>query len=216
MTYLCWAALYEGATDSAYFEVMLYRLMEDIVSSKGVRPVELPALPALVISRSSNRQMAIDICKSQDSFHVIFVHADTGGRGLETSVSQRSTCICSDAHEHCGFPKARCITVTPRHEVEAWVLADPQAVTAALGYTGSPASIDLPSSARAAERTPDPKRVLQAAAQQVRGRRRPPKAEELYAAVAQRQNFSTLRLSRSFADFEERLEAALRDLGIIE
>ncbi|GGJ16761.1 hypothetical protein [Neoroseomonas lacus] len=215
MSYLSWAALYEGATDSAYFEVMLYRFMEDIVRTQGTRPIDLPAVPAWTFKRTDVQHMAAEICAARDAFHILFVHADMGGRGLQNSVEQRSTSICVEAQRLCGFPLGRCITITPRHEVESWILADSGAVTAALGYTGSAESLGLPTNARAAERIIDPKALLAGAARQVRGRRRPFIAEELYSAIAQRQNFSELRHAVTFQEFEQRLILALRDLGYI-
>ena len=115
----------------------------------------------------------------------------------------------------CSFSPKRCITISPRHETEAWVLADPNAVIAALGYVGSPASIGLPSSASQAEQLKDPKETLAHAVKQVRGRRRPFTTNQIFSAVAQRQNMKFLRQSRSFASFESELTDALSDLGCI-
>ena len=118
-------------------------------------------------------------------------------------------------HEKCDWPPVRCITISPRHETEAWILADSQAVTSALGYNGSPDSIGLPTSAAEAERLADPKAVLSGAVAQVRGRRRHIDVKQMFAAIAQRQSFAALRQTRSFAAFEASLLAALTDLGSI-
>jgi hypothetical protein len=115
----------------------------------------------------------------------------------------------------CNRPPVRYITIAPCHETEAWVLADPQAVTAALGYGGSPDSIGLPGDPNQAERLVDPKAVLAEAVYQVRERRRPFDANQIFPAIAQRQSLRILRNARSFTAFEIDLVAALTDLGCI-
>jgi hypothetical protein len=122
---------------------------------------------------------------------------------------------CEAMQALCNWPPVRCITIAPRHETEAWALADPQAVTSALGYLGPPDSIGLPSGANQAERLGDPKAVLAAAVTGVRGRRRPYDPKQILPAIAQRQSLATLRRAQSFAAFEIRLVEALADIGCI-
>ena len=99
----------------------------------------------------------------------------------------------------------------PRHGI----LADPEAVLAALGFNGSPAAIGLPANARDAERLVDPKAALEAAANAARGRRRRAHAAQLGPAIAARQSLARLRQAKSFAAFEGRLCAALADIGCL-
>ena len=109
----------------------------------------------------------------------------------------------------------RCITISPGHETEAWILADPQAVTEALGYRGAPETIGLPSDATQAEKRTDPKAVLAAAMTEARGRRRIADVRQIVPAIAQRQSLGRLRQSKSFGDFEARTREALADLRAI-
>jgi Domain of unknown function (DUF4276) len=215
MTYVSWAALYEGATDRAYFELLIPRVMEDIIMQLGTRHAIVPPSPAIILQRSTIEGVAKEACATKDAFHLLFIHADTGGRGLAGDLDARSFSYCEAIHSRCEFRAVRCITISPRHETEAWILADPQAVIAALGYVGSPASIGLPGSPVDAERLQDPKAVLMAAVRQVRGRRRPFDAKQLFPAIAQRQSLATLRKASSFVSFEANLQAGLRDIGCI-
>ena len=43
MTYVSWGVMYEGPSDRVYFDVLIPRLMEDIVLSCGRLIPELPA-----------------------------------------------------------------------------------------------------------------------------------------------------------------------------
>ena len=128
---------------------------------------------------------------------------------------RRSIRYCEAMHAVCEWPPARCIVISPRHETEAWMLADPFAVTGAFGYTGPPDSIGLPVNASDAERLENPKETLAAAMIQVRGRRRRPDIRQIIPAIAQRQSLDNLRRSRSFTSFEASLRVALGDLGCI-
>lgn len=217
MTYVSWVGVYEGATDRAYLEVLLPRLMEELVLARGTRRVTIPPAPALGLGLKGRTvaEVAEEICANQDSFHLVFVHGDTGGRNLERGVDKRVVAYCAACHELCGWPQDRCVGVVPRHEIEAWALADPAAVLEALGYVGRPEELGIPSNAIEAERLPDPKAVLVAAYRAVRGRRAGEGIVQLLTSIAQTQSFAALRTSDSFAETERRMVAALSTLGVV-
>lgn len=218
MRYLTWAAFYEGPTDSLYFDVLLPRLIRDIVAREGTDLVEVPDVPAAKFGRDDRSvdSVSAEACAFRDAFDVVFIHADTGGRALEERVAQRSASYCLAMQERCDWPPDQCVTITPRHETEAWILADGAAVTASLGYAGDPSEVGLPTDAQAAERLPDPKAVLVAAVGEISGRRRKHLVENIFPAIGQRQRLDVLRHSASFVQFEDRLRTCLRSLRLIE
>jgi hypothetical protein len=215
MIYLSWAVLYEGDTDAAYFDLLIPRLMDEIVMVHGTRHANIPTAPALRLRRQAVGNVAKEACQARHAFYLMFIHADTGGRNVEAGMEERSSAYCEAMHKLCELPPVRCITISPRHETEAWILADSEAVMSALGYNGSPDSIGLPVNAAQAERLSDPKAVLSRAVGQVRGRRRNFDVKQIFPAIAQRQSFTALREARSFTVFEANLLAALTDLGCI-
>ncbi len=216
MMYLAWAALYEGVTDQAYFEVLIPRLLQEIALADSIIDVVIPATPAVLLGTRGRAvvEVASEICESADAFHIVFIHADTGGRGLEANLHSRSEAYCEAAHALCEWASERCICLTPRHETEAWALADPRAVTSALGYMGTPQSIGLPSGAAAAERLVDPKATLVEIASGLQGRARL-QSSQLLGAIARDQRIEELRRARSFQLFEGALREALRSLGCL-
>jgi len=216
--YLAWAAFYEGGSDRSYFDELLPRLLEEIARTQGSRSITIPANPAISLGQNGRtiEAVAAEICDTQEAFHIVFVHADTGGRALAAGLSNRSAAYCRAANELCGWPCDRCIVLAPRHETEAWALADPTAVTEALGYTGLASSIGLPADAAAAERLGDPKAVLAQAAEAVRGRRRRDSSSQLLTTIAQGQDLAALRQSPSFVQFENRLRVALVSVGCLD
>lgn len=120
MTYLSWGAFYEGTSDQAYFDLLIPRLIEDIVMVRGTRNITIPSAPAIRLQRGSVDKVAKEACSAQDTFHLIFIHADTGGRGLAIGLDERSIRYCQAMYELCRWPLIRCITIAPRHETEAW------------------------------------------------------------------------------------------------
>ena len=214
--YLAYALFCEGPSDFAYFEVLIPRLIDSIVSDLGIRPVDRPDTPTLRLGQPDRtvESVAMEACRAKDAIHLAFIHADTGGRNQEGAVDARSTAYCEKMHEICDFPQPRCVLLRPRHETEAWVLADPNAVLEALGYRGSAADLGLPDNPGEAERYQDPKSCLDSALRRVTSNPRR-QARTLLPAIAQRQSIAELRRSASFSDFESRLETALQDLGIL-
>ncbi len=201
MIYLSWAAMHEGATDKAYFDIIIPMLMEDLVRTRGVRNVTVPLASAIDLGRSGRAvlEVAQQLCEERAAFHIAFIHADTGGRALEANIEHRSEAYRQAAFALCGFPLERCVIIAPRHETEAWMLADREAVGAALGYNGDLGALGLPADAREAERLVDPKATLDRAIRDVRGRRSPPNVHQIIPAIAQRQRLDRLRVSLSFS-----------------
>ncbi|PKU25815.1 DUF4276 family protein [Telmatospirillum siberiense] len=216
MNYVSWAALYEGATDRAYFEVLLPKIMEEIVLVDGICSSIIPDTPSVLLTRSTINDVAEEAFSARDAFKIVFIHADTGGRLLEGGMEMRSCAYCTAMYLKFKFPLVRCVAISPRHETEAWILADPDAVTSALGYSGSAESLELPITATAAERLVDPKQVLERALKIVRGRHRAVNVQQVFSAIAQRQSVDSLRRAESFRLFEVNLRAALADLGCIK
>lgn len=218
MTYVSWATFHEGPTDGFYLEVLLPRVVEDILIRDGIRNSDVPSVPAVRLGLKGRRteEVAAEICEAKAALSIVFIHADTGGRALEAGLANRSQAFCDRCGEICEWPIERCVSITPRHETEAWILADPEAILDAMGYKGDFRAIGLPEGAVQAERLIDPKATLSQALERISGRRRRRGAvEQVLSAVAQRQSLTALRRSASFQAFEVRLRLALASLGCI-
>lgn len=216
MNYVSWAAMYEGTSDRAYFEVLIPRAIEWLTLQEGKGTTEVATNPVEVFPRESPDRFAQRACRASQSFHLCFIHGDTGGRALEAGIEQRTTSYCRAFHNTCQWPPARCVIIAPRKETEAWVLADPQAVASALGYPDPSRIPELPQDARQAESLTDPKATLQNIISSVKRGKRTSFAENILPAIAQRQNFAALFGSQSFTDFGTRLRSALVDMRVIE
>ncbi len=215
--YLSYAIFCEGASDREYLNVLIPRLITHLVLAEGVRLVEVAPTPAVIFAvRGTVEEVARGACEAANSFHLFFIHADTGGRAQERQLPNRSEAYCEAMERECAWPRERCIVVAPRHETEAWVLMDPGAVADALGYNGDLSQYGMPRTPAECEVLADPKATLNGVIRGVRGRRaRPVSATDLYPAIASRQAVAILQSSASFLTFENQLRVGLRDVGCL-
>ena len=82
MTYVAWTAVYEGATDAAYFDVLIPRVMEDIIFTHGIGNSDIAESPAVRPQRDTIDAIAKYTCDNKMVVDLVFFHADTGGHGL--------------------------------------------------------------------------------------------------------------------------------------
>ena len=215
--YLAYALFCEESSDYSYFEILLPRVIESTVLRVGRVTVDVPERPAVRLGRRGRTvdEVAAEACDRREAFHVVFVHADTGGRAQLARIGHRSRAYCEKMHELCEWRLERCVLLRPASMTESWALADPQAVLDTLGYRGTPSELGLPADAEQAEDHPNPKACLDSALRAARGTRRS-RVDSLLPAIAQRQSIDALGRSKSFQEFEVGLERALLDLGIVE
>jgi len=212
--YLSWAAYYEGRTDSAYFNVLIPRLLEDILVDEGIRPYDVGITPSVEFGMNNRAfdAAASEICRRIAEFHLLFVHADYGGRALQQTIAERREALIQAAAFECAFDESTAVLLSPKKELESWAIADGQAVQAAFGVTSLPDGL-IPLTAHQAETVADPKVVLSDISRYV-GRRRHD-GNAMLVRIAQEQRFAVLRGAASFREFEESLKLALRHIGCI-
>lgn len=219
MKYLGWAVFYEGNSDAQYLDVLIPRIIREVIAhSDGDEIIEVPDQPAVRFGAHGRDVdlVAKEICSFTDAFEIVFVHADTGGRGLQNTLPSRSTAYCEAVRAECNLANFRCICLTPSRETEAWILADGPAILEAVGITGNPSSYGLPVNAHAAERLVNPKATLNSALDAMRVRERSRNLEVLYPSIANRQSLDQLYGSVTVRGFRDRLRGALRAIQFIE
>ena len=215
MSYLAWAIFAEGPTDYEYLEVVIPRLLDDLVAKRSEKNVTISPMPAIKFGQTSRAVEAVaeEICSSIDAYDLLFVHGDTGGRAQAASAVNRTNSYCEAAHALCGLSATRCIGIRPRHEIEAWALCDPAAILSTVGFRGNAADLGLPANESLAESLVDPKATLTEAIALARNRRRSGRATIPHAAIAQRQSLDALRSAPSFRSFEADTVSAIQEMG---
>lgn len=97
--------MYEGASDRVYFDVLIPRLMEEIVLSFGTRLSTIPDFPAVVLRRGTVEDVAREACEAKDAMHLCFIHSDIGGRNLELTLDARSVSYCTSMQTLCEWAR---------------------------------------------------------------------------------------------------------------
>ncbi len=212
MKYLGWGVFYEGRSDAPYLDVIIPRIIRDVIATgDGDSIIEVPDQPSVRLGLTSREvtNVAKEACEFFEAFEIVFVHSDTGGRGLQATLACRSTAYCEAMHAECDLEAFRCICLTPRHETEAWILADGSAVLGSVGIEGDPQAYGLPASPQEAERLVDPKRVLNDALDAMNVRPRSRNLDLLFPTIANRQRLSELYRAQSIRNFRDGVRAAL-------
>lgn len=218
MKYLGWGVFYEGPSDALYLDVIIPRIIREVIASgNGDALIEVPDQPSVRLGLTSREveKVAREACEFFDAFEIVFVHSDTGGRGLQATLDCRSTAFCEAMHTECGMEPFRCICLTPRHETEAWILADGPAVLEAVGVVGNPVAYGLPASPQEAERLVDAKQTLMRALDAMDVRPRSRNLELLFSTIANRQNLEELYRAKSVRDFRESVHGSLVAAGFL-
>jgi hypothetical protein len=212
--YLSWSVFYEGASDAQYFNIIIPRLLDEIIRVSGKRPCDIGEYPAMEfgIKNRSFDDVAAEICERKNEFHIIFVHADLGGRELAANVAQRREQLIQKAQEICDFDPRVAVMLSPEKELEAWALSDLSAIKAALGVNAIPGNL-TPATPIAAEKLPDPKGSLDAIIRSVTNRKS--SARNILVRIAQEQSIDELRRANSFQAFEASLRNALGHAGFL-
>lgn len=213
--YLSWSAFYEGTTDAQYFNALIPRVLNDIIRECGKRPCDVGEFPAVEfgIGNRSFNEVAEQICARKREFHIIFVHADLGGREQAATIAQRREQLIQKAQEIFGFDPGLAVMLSPEKELEAWALCDLAAIKASLGVNAIPADL-MPATPAAAERLLNPKANLDGIVKSVV--RRKSAARQILVRIAQEQRIDELRRASSFNAFETSLRQVLGQCGFIE
>ncbi|WP_121064252.1 DUF4276 family protein [Chachezhania antarctica] len=213
--YLSWAAYYEGSSDEKYFNVLIPRLIDNILLNDGVRPYDVALTPSVTfgIPVRDFDTAADQICARREEFHILIVHADSGGRNLQKNIAFRREALVEKAVEKCGFEPSTTAFLTPIKELEAWAIADFEAVLAAFGAKSDPEGI-LPTTPKEAEALLDPKATLRDFSRSFSKRKNSDAG--IMVRIAQEQNIEVLRNAASFLEFEESLKLALEHVGCIK
>jgi hypothetical protein len=221
--YLQLALLAEGSSDHRFLPRILHKLTIDLCSARATRPIEVADevfdLTALRISAGTKmedraertRKILLDAARS---FNILFIHADGGGDPQAVRASQFEPWADWTKGQDV-LQESRPVAVIPIREMEAWSLADGDALRIAFGTVLSDEELGLPVRSRDVETISDPKKALEAVHTRVIGRRRRKKERTttFLSAIGERIRLDRLRQIPAFEVLERDLQEALQDLG---
>jgi Domain of unknown function (DUF4276) len=209
----------EGKTDYQLLVPLLRRLTEQLCRDEARCVVDVSDVEGLdAPHRFRDADRATRLLEAAREFwgssSVLFVHADGAGDPDGKQAEQVDPGIARIKQELHG---GACVAVVPVREIEAWALADGDALRDAFGTTLADEELHIKRRARDVERILKPKQELQAAYQASTGssKRRRLSASDFYTRIGERVELSKLLQVPAFKRVEEGLRAALIQLGLI-
>lgn len=220
MTTLVTALYAEGRSDERFLPRIIQRTAADLLGQHSQRVVDVLEPTLLRPDESGSRADSIlSVARKAAGYHILFVHADADAPtrhrayaeriepGLrEIALVREQERVCSDL-----------VPVIPIQAVEAWLLADGDALREVIGSDLSLHDLGVPQAVTAIEGLTNPKQTLQeivsrALANRPR-RRRHLNLGELYEPLANQVSLSRLAQLTAFSHFTDDLTKTLASLG---
>lgn len=211
MTWVVVGLFCEGPTDRRFLPPVIYRTLLALLLERPDARVELQEEIVLYPERT-NDECARAICRDRDHVDVFVVHADAARPQNDQAQERIIGPIRALAGERCGLAPARIVPLLPVREMEAWILADPDAIARAVGFRSWPDGVPLGWQPERAESVPDPKRTLDEAVRALSGGRRGRRsfgAGAFLDLIAAEADLGRLGRLASYQRFRAELRAAL-------
>ncbi len=215
-------ALYaEGPTDQLFLPEVIRRTAKQNLNQSGQQYIDVKPVDLISFSKIGMKQ---DECILQAalraaSYNILIVHADADHRTADRALKERfypGYLLVQQAKEDV----CRCVLpVVPIQMTEAWMLADPEALRAALGTSRKAQVLGLPFKAKLVEADSDPKQTLKmivSKANTHRSRQRQVEIDSLYTLLGRKVDLSRLRDVPAYQRFEHDLVNAFRTINLID
>jgi hypothetical protein len=180
----------EGNSDDDFLRPLLRRMAE-LCSPPNT------AISIVTIARRarSAQDVAAAFCDAyaQRAIDIACIHRDGDSHSREGAVRRDVESICQSAGGLCALQGSRCVPIIPFRAIEAWSLADQDALRDVFGVTDLPD--DWPAKLANVEQITDPKQALRDLGKAIRRRRR--RLQPLMN-LAESLDIETLRRSASF------------------
>jgi Domain of unknown function (DUF4276) len=214
MRYLGSALYVEGVSDTAFLSILLQRLCLEVLAGTGTEIGDVIPLQAPKHFRQEKRAKQILEATREvyRSIHILFVHADGASNPENVRIEQVNPGLAQVAQE------LQClgIAVIPVHEMEAWALADGEALRQAFGSNLADRDLAIPAKPRLVEHITDPKAALDQAYWAVIGKPSRYRAAMFLDSIAQRIDLKLLYQIPSFEQCAAELRAALVQMNYLK
>ncbi len=223
MTTLVTAIYTEGPTDERFLPVILQRTLVDLLGEGSEDVVDV--LQPILLNpdhKASRTEDILAVARKAAGYHLLFIHADADEPTQASALAYRIQpgIALVKARQAAGEEVCRdLVPVIPVHMVEAWLLADPEALRAAIGTTLSSVDLGIPLRPREIEGDAHPKERLAEILRTARAlrprRRRKVDIGDLYQPLAEQISMESLRRLPAFQQLIADLKAALASLSFI-
>lgn len=218
MRYLGLALYAEGADDYHFLTPLLKRVTEVLCCAQASEIVEIgEVIPLQTPERACEENLESKVFAAAadaiGAFEILFLHTDGGGdpdRAREERINPATMRI----QKELGAKAGCAVAVIPVREMEAWTLADGDALRRAFGTSLENTELGVPAIPREVERISDPKAAINQAFNASRRRRQRGKksASDFFNLLGEIVNLSILRQIPAVQTLESDLESALKRL----
>jgi hypothetical protein len=217
--YLRLALIREGKTDQLFLSRVLSRATARQCERLASEQVDVGAVLELETKDRTMEACCAVALNEADDFDLLFVHTDGNGN-WESALEERVIPIVRVLEKAESRSRQRAVAVIPVRMMEAWALADGDALRRAFGCEKSDADFGLPSPRHTLERESDPKALLDRCHAIARGGRRARRSRSEPSSsfldrIAEEISLERLLELPSYARFEKDLLAALSFLRIV-
>jgi hypothetical protein len=214
----------EGRTDERFLPPVVERAAAAALVHRGRALFDvLPPYPIdgdLRANVDDQPGRILEAARRAAQFHVLIVHADADGPTPDRALAERfqpGAALVESAHHRQDSVCSRLLPIIPVRMVEAWLLADLDALSRVIHVQIDPRGLDYAAIPRLVESVPDPKRELARLVAAARSQRQRPIAlAELYEPLGNRIDLERLRRVRAYQRFEDDLTQTLIELGFAE
>jgi hypothetical protein len=211
VTYLTLALWAEGRSDGPFLRPLLRRVViEHVLGARWTVDIaeEFIALPDPSPTAARDVRICAAVSARRTEVSLLFIHGDGAG----SPDRARAQTVQPAIEQILRTPSApRCVGVVPKHETEAWMLADRAALGKALGV--DPEKLSEFPALDEVERLNDPKQRIASIRSAVRrGNRRLPLLDS--RQIGEAVNLDLLRRLDAFKQFENELICALHDMRL--
>lgn len=215
MPYLGLALFAEGPSDHRFLRPLLARVCQDLCLRHAINIVEIGDVLELHSPhdlRDDAREYRISGAASSaaSAWHILFIHTDGGGdvgaafsERVEPAVARLATTLT----DRRGY-----VAVVPVRETEAWMLADPDGLQRAFGFSRWGGTVEPIARAADVETLPDPKQTLKAMFHSIR---QSGTVGTFYELVGEYVSLDRLRQVPAYQVFEFDLNRALEELRFV-
>ena len=215
-------ALYaEGADDFLFLPPLLRRAAETLCCARASQIVEIgeviPLKPPETAREEALESKIFQAAeKALGAFDILFLHQDAGG-DADRARKQRIMPAATRIREQLGESAGRSVAVVPVREMEAWTMADGDALRRAFGTSLDNTELKVPPIPREVERIRDPKFTFNQAFDASRRRRQRGKksASDFLNLLGEIVSLPILHQVPAFKAFEDELGNALSELHYI-
>ncbi len=221
MTALVTALYAEGRTDERFLPRIIQRAAADLLSRRSQRIIDV--LEPILLSPDNEATRAeniLAVARKATGYHALFIHADADASTRDRAYNERIVPGEMQVYSARTDGQAVCadlIPVIPIQAVEAWLLADADALRNVIGSSRRAQDLGIPLTPHEIEGLVNSKQriseiVRQAMAARSR-RRRKLDIGELYEPLADRITLSQLARLPAFQQFSGDLVSTLDRLG---